>query len=374
MVKEIFEWDDKFATQIVNIDQEHKMLVDIINKIGNKLTDKSISLSDLDSIFKELFAYVQYHFTNEEAFSAENGVDERHREDHHKAHETFVTRVTDLYDKLTLENFKEKGKELLDFLVNWLTFHILGMDKILAAQISLIQSGMKPEKAYETAMNSKEQNQINVLVRSFNNAFESLMQYNKEILALKENLEKEIAARTAELKEANKQLEKFAMCDALTGLSNRRKMADDIQKLIEFYHNSGEIFSVIMIDLDDFKIINDTYGHDMGDKTLCEVSNVIKDCIRPEDIACRLGGDEFMVICENTSLDGAISLSDKIKNNIQKISIPIPSSKGMIVETAISVGVASWNKNMCDISDILKAADIALYNAKRGGKGLVCHI
>ena len=81
-----------------------------------------------------------------------------------------------------------------------------------------------------------------------------------------------------------------------------------------------------------------------------------------------------MVICENTSLDGAISLSDKIKNNIQKISIPIPSSKGMIVETAISVGVASWNKNMCDISDILKAADIALYNAKRGGKGLVCHI
>jgi len=374
MVKEIFEWDDKFATQIVNIDQEHKMLVDIINKIGNKLTDKSISLIDLDPIFKELFAYAQYHFTNEEAFSAENGVDERHREDHHKAHETFVTRVTDLYDKLTLENFKEKGKELLDFLVNWLTFHILGMDKILAAQISLIQSGMKPEEAYETAMNSKEQNQINVLVRSFNNAFESLMQYNKELLALKENLEKEIAARTAELKEANKQLEKFAMYDALTGLSNRRKMADDIQKLIEFYHNSGEIFSVIMIDLDDFKIINDTYGHDMGDKTLCEVSNVIKDCIRPEDIACRLGGDEFMVICENTSLDGAISLSDKIKNNIQKISIPIPSSKGMIVETAISVGVASWNKNMCDISDILKAADIALYNAKRGGKGLVCHI
>ncbi|MGP1485856.1 MAG: GGDEF domain-containing protein [Campylobacter sp.] len=364
----VFSWNSEFETSIVSIDLEHKTLVDIVNKLGSALSDDNLCFDMLEPIFKELFDYTNYHFKNEEGLSAKMNVDERHRKEHKKAHKMFLQRVTTLYENLKFSEFKTSNfKELLDFLVYWLTFHILGMDQKLARQIQKIQEGKIPEVAYDET-NTSEYSQLNMLVRSFNGAFESLMKYNKELLELKESLEEQITLRTMELQRANEQLEQIAMYDYLTGLANRRKAMKDLERCREIFDQTNEKFSVIMVDLDDFKYINDNYGHDSGDKVLYETAKIIKHNIRMDDIACRLGGDEFLVICQNTDSQGALVVAKKLHSAIDELSLKFQDK---ICKVPASIGVASWNSSMKSIKDILKSVDIGLYSAKDRGKNTI---
>jgi hypothetical protein len=363
----VFAWGKEFETNIKQVDSEHRYLVEIINSLGNKLAAQGTSLSDVEPFFQELLSYSKYHFSNEEGLMLEAGVDPRHAKEHLKAHKIFIKEVTSKYKNLNSNNIKVEAKELLDFLVQWLTFHILGIDKNLSAQIRLIKSGYTPEQAYEEVSGVNHE-QLDTLVKSFNGVFGVLLKYNEELLALKNSLEEKIEQRTKELIESNKKLEYMAMTDQLTGLANRRRMSYELETCLQKYVDSKVPFTIIMFDLDNFKTINDTFGHDAGDAVIVKFSDVLKFNLRTDDIICRIGGDEFLAICPNTDTDGALKIATKIHKQINKIRITFENACWI---GSASVGVVTVNDKIAAKEKILKAADKSVYDAKNTGKNKV---
>jgi len=156
--------------------------------------------------------------------------------------------------------------------------------------------------------------------------------------------------------------------DVLTGLYNRRYAEDKLVRLWNNSYRSSIPFSIISIDLDDFKIINDTFGHDVGDIVLKHVANVIKNAVRITDVVCRFGGEEFVIICSDTKPHKLPSLCEKIRVIVQN-SQPMLKLEQPIT---ISIGAAMCDK-YTDSSwiDTYKRSDIALYKAKNNGKNCV---
>jgi diguanylate cyclase (GGDEF)-like protein len=162
-------------------------------------------------------------------------------------------------------------------------------------------------------------------------------------------------------------LREQARVDALTSLKNRAAMEDALESAIAAYRRSGQPFSVIMLDLDNFKKINDNYGHGVGDEVLRTVGNTISNYSRPYDTACRLGGDEFGVIVGHTEGPDAEVAARRIVDNIHILSIPTESGW---VNVRCSAGLASSSDLDIEFeaADILKLADRSLYTAKENGK------
>ncbi|MDL0089684.1 GGDEF domain-containing protein [Campylobacter gastrosuis] len=374
MLKPVFVWGREFETDFHKIDTEHRYLVEIINTIGRKIAEFNPRFEDLEPIFTELFNYTKYHFINEETIMKDANVDKRHIKEHLVAHKTFIREVTSQYERIDKTNIKESAKGLLDFLVQWLTFHILGMDKNLTTQIKLIESGYSPEDAFNE-INGVNHEQLDTLVKSFNGIFGVLMKYNDELLVLKKSLEDKVEERTTELQEANerleavnKQLEFIAMHDQLTGLANRHKTMFELEKYWDNYAKNGENFSVIMLDLDNFKGINDTYGHDAGDAVLKSFAKTLSFSIRTDDLACRLGGDEFFIICPNTDKNGVLNLAQKLHKNIVDLKVEFENGSWSGIS---SIGIATTNDTMSNKEDLIKASDNAVYEAKRRGKNQI---
>ncbi|ULQ59147.1 GGDEF domain-containing protein [Brucepastera parasyntrophica] len=162
-----------------------------------------------------------------------------------------------------------------------------------------------------------------------------------------------------------KQTEQLAMIDSLTETFNRRYMDLILKK--EFFRCSrhNKELSVCILDIDDFKKINDTRGHQFGDIVLKELSLIMKNCVREEDIVCRYGGEEFLIILPETGSDGVTSLASRI----QKTSSESPVfDKNHIT---FSAGTATFPGCALDIENLIKAADQALYKAKLEGKNTI---
>jgi diguanylate cyclase (GGDEF)-like protein len=162
-------------------------------------------------------------------------------------------------------------------------------------------------------------------------------------------------------------LRKRARIDAVTGLDNRAAMDDKLVASASTFHRTGDPVALLMIDLDHFKDINDTYGHGVGDDVLRRVGASIRAGCRPYDTACRFGGDEFGVILPKTDTACAEQIAERILKVIQKIRI---RSGGDEIKIACSGGLASSTELPSDFepSDLLKAADEALYKAKSEGR------
>jgi diguanylate cyclase (GGDEF)-like protein len=156
-----------------------------------------------------------------------------------------------------------------------------------------------------------------------------------------------------------------ALRDPLTGLYNRRYMEDILERSANLAERSGSPLSAVMIDLDHFKLLNDEHGHALGDAVLREVAAAIVGAIRPCDIACRYGGEELLVILPDCSLDDAVVKANGLRARIESLS----ENHGCRVTA--SFGVASIPDNSSKASDILTAADAALYRAKQEGRNRV---
>ncbi len=167
------------------------------------------------------------------------------------------------------------------------------------------------------------------------------------------------------------QLEDLSIRDPLTSAFNRRKfdmfLEDEIERSMRHNHH----FSLIMLDLDNFKHINDTYGHPVGDLALREVSLVIQKHKRKTDILARLGGDEFAIILPETPLEDGISLAEKIRNLLASTLIELPSGSTKI---RASVGVVAFPVNGENAESMKISMDVAMYKAKKQGKNKVCVI
>lgn len=176
------------------------------------------------------------------------------------------------------------------------------------------------------------------------------------------SLEKQVSLRTKELESANIQLHKFAYQDGLTDLPNRRYFYEKLQSLI---NTKNMTFTLILIDLDGFKEVNDSLGHDYGDLLLHQVATRLKSCVRNNDTVARLGGDEFTLILEGVDdLSTAQQIAKTIKNSlIQCIHI----KKEPIYITA-SIGLAFFPDDGCTVEELVKRADQAMYLSKSKGR------
>jgi len=163
---------------------------------------------------------------------------------------------------------------------------------------------------------------------------------------------------------AQKKLEHYSVTDALTQLFNRHRLDQVLSEETKRFNRYGHAFSVILIDLDYFKSINDTWGHQAGDDTLKKVAWELKATIRNVDIAGRWGGEEFLIICPNTELNGASMLADKLRKAIELLDFD-----GKFSATA-SIGVVT-NRAEESYNKLLVRADKALYKAKSEGRNRV---
>jgi diguanylate cyclase (GGDEF)-like protein len=162
-------------------------------------------------------------------------------------------------------------------------------------------------------------------------------------------------------------LREQARIDALTGLKNRVAMDDALLSAISAHERTGQSLAFLMIDLDHFKDINDTYGHGVGDSVLRRIGSTIRAQCRPYDVACRFGGDEFCVILGHTEGSDAEQVAARIMNGIRDVEV---RAGGAPVTVSSSAGLVSAAEMQNDFepSDLLKAADEALYRAKHQGR------
>jgi diguanylate cyclase (GGDEF)-like protein len=156
--------------------------------------------------------------------------------------------------------------------------------------------------------------------------------------------------------------------DGLTGCFNRAHGMDVLEGNLRRASRTGFPVSVLMIDVDDFKRINDRYGHVPGDAVLTTVAAQLKGMLRRSDVQCRIGGDEFLVILPDTPLDDAMRVAESVRGAIE--AAEIPSARGKVKITA-SIGVASAASGGGDVAGFVDRADVALYRAKQAGRNCV---
>ncbi len=173
-----------------------------------------------------------------------------------------------------------------------------------------------------------------------------------------------------EQKTLEKKFQRLATYDDLTAIYNRREGRKQLRKLCKDAVRKQRPISVILLDLDDFKRINDTYGHDTGDVVLKTAAQCLDRYSRANDFVCRYGGEEFLIILPETSLTEAVMIAERYRKELQSLKIQITSDEDLGVTA--SLGVSQLDNEFTDREMMLKQADTALYKAKEKGKNQVC--
>ncbi len=243
--------------------------------------------------------------------------------------------VMNLTDKKDNKNFTSRELQLL---------------LSVSSQISAVLHNFILIRKLET-LNKELEDKVRERTRELENALNSLEKITKE------------------LHEKNKVLEEIAVTDKLTSLFNRGYFEDRLKFEIEKSFKFKRELSLLFIDLDKFKKINDTYGHLVGDKLLQKISEVIKESIRKTDIAARYGGDEFVVILPETNIESAKMVAEKIRENIENTFIVVGDKK---ISVTASIGVAGIKEGQSTTFEkLIKFTDKSLYEAKKKGRNRV---
>jgi len=180
----------------------------------------------------------------------------------------------------------------------------------------------------------------------------------------------EKAALHQKIEEQRRELERFAMLDGLTGLFNRRFFIQKLISAMEHSKASNEPMSLLMMDLDFFKKVNDTHGHLAGDDVLIRSAEVIRTTIGSGDIAGRFGGEEFCIALLNKNLADAAAIAEKIRHNIHAVGYGAPD--GTQFHVTVSIGAAQMDPKERELTPLIREADNALYRAKENGRNRVC--
>ena len=180
--------------------------------------------------------------------------------------------------------------------------------------------------------------------------------------------EGKLRAMTVSLSARSVTLEQAALTDSLTGMQNRRYFDDALREYLEEFQRIGKPVGLMILDLDHFKEVNDTHGHDVGDEVLRAVANCLKDMTRYHDVVARLGGEEFAVVAPNMDNDLLLKLAERIRKAIAAMAI---ISGNVRLRITTSVGLAIWDgKESAD--QFYRRANSCLYQAKRLGRNRVC--
>lgn len=362
-----FQWQDCFVTGVAKVDEQHHELVNIMNRFGEVVMHADGSTqAEQDQVFEELAAYSKYHFQEEEMMMHAIGLDGRHVKHHKEEHAKFLQDVTQMHKAAEYAE-REGATRLLTFLTNWLAYHILGTDQAMALLSSAVEQGKSQDEAYLQVHQARDP-ATTMLLQSMHTLFNQVTDSNHALRELNQTLEARVAERTSELVSLNQQLETMALTDVLTGLPNRRHALRCLDQLWQRAITGNAPLACMMIDADGFKAINDSYGHEAGDEVLQQLARRLKNSVRNDDIVCRLGGDEFLIICDRTSLEGAMITAEKLRREVAELRV---SAGDGIWRGSVSVGVAERSQTMRNFEDLLKLADDAVYAAKRNGRNCV---
>lgn len=366
-MSESFIWSSDFETGLDAVDDQHHHLVDLINRFSEQVVQQTVTRADLATLLAELSDYTHYHFRDEEALMAAHGLSAEYITRHKAVHGEFIGQLELM--KTQLQPYSpDDWKVLLNFLYQWLGHHILGLDQSMARQIRLIGEGSSPGQAWALEAARSEQDSVEPLLHALGSMIELLASSNADMKELNLHLEEKVHERTRELELANAKLEALSLTDDLTGLPNRRHAVQKLQDLWEESQARHIPLACMMIDADHFKEVNDEHGHDAGDQVLVALARILKNEVRSDDIVCRLGGDEFFIICPNTDLAGARHLGGLLLDKVRATSVHAGAGTW---RSSISIGLAVKTGAMKDIDALFKTADDSLYQAKASGRGRV---
>lgn len=171
------------------------------------------------------------------------------------------------------------------------------------------------------------------------------------------------------LRESNRELERLSITDPLTGLANRRQLIERLAGELHRCQRSSVPLALIMADIDHFKTINDSYGHQEGDRVLVEIAGLFDRQMRPYDLAARFGGEEFALVLPETTLDNALTVARRLREQVSELRFTAPLAR---LRVTASFGVAVFpGEKVRSVESLIRAADAALYSAKRNGRNRV---
>jgi len=210
-------------------------------------------------------------------------------------------------------------------------------------------------------------NDNSLIISITNKNSEEMLRINTLIPSIKNYLE--AAKPVIESRILMDKLRDTSLKDGMTGLYNRRFLEEFIDKVMHQAVRENETYSVLMLDVDWFKMVNDTYGHDVGDKVIVEIGKLLKNSIREADLAIRYGGEEFVVMLYNATEEGTMMIANKIHENFASLVFDVGNGESM--QKTMSIGIANFPSDGDTIWKCIKFADTALYVAKTTGRNKI---
>ncbi|MEP7730141.1 GGDEF domain-containing protein [Marinomonas primoryensis] len=242
--------------------------------------------------------------------------------------------------------------------------------KELMTQVNEVQ--MSPNMSKRINLSNIENNEISQLQEHMNTMLSALEMDREQLLedeqAKRNWLEDAVAKRTEDLQVLNKKLKELATRDSLTGILNRGSFFETAQHLLILSQRQKSPASFLLVDLDNFKRVNDTYGHFVGDKVLIHFTQTIQKSLRKSDLIGRVGGEEFAIFLPDTGNDDAFQLAEKLRKIISHSVLEVD---GKVVAYTVSLGVESSEPKDHLIDELFKRADLKLYGAKDKGRDRV---
>ncbi|MFC2166364.1 GGDEF domain-containing protein [Acidobacteriota bacterium] len=246
----------------------------------------------------------------------------------------------------------------------------LAVGMVVILFISLFGLGLL-EKAYNA--NKKEEDKTGEVpapnsVQSDSGVIHQIL--NDKLVKLQEKLE-QVHQHSHSLHGENETLVRLAAKDGLTGLYNHAYIKERLKQELYRCQRYEHPLSLLMIDIDDFKSLNDSYGHVVGDRVLKTLSLLMQEIVRPSDIIGRYGGEEFLIILPQTNSEHALAVAERIRENIEFYEFEVHPSKNKISQVTVSVGLCAYPDNGHSPEDLIAFADESLYVAKKEGKNRV---
>lgn len=211
------------------------------------------------------------------------------------------------------------------------------------------------------------------MAKQFNQLGYRLNEANKKLQSKVDLADRQLIETNAQLKQLNEEFKILSITDPLTGLFNRRHFNEMMTTEISMSKRHGDANSIMLIDIDHFKAINDTFGHFVGDTVLKNLTNTLKENLRHTDAVCRIGGEEFAVLCKRADASSAIEIAEKLRAQVENTSLAKGIDDDLIVTVSIGIVSIPNNRGADTAEQLFKDADNALYYSKNHGRNCVTH-
>ncbi len=266
--------------------------------------------------------------------------------------------LNDMSEKKEVERYKEQ--------IN------LAFDKIKLGMEDTLSNLEKYEKSLEKRSEDIKREQEKIEDQTLKEITLKILEETRKLREENSKFREKLEKQTQEIQKLQEELsttKEEANVDFLTKLPNRRSFTRALEDLFKSYKTYHIPFSLVMLDIDNFKHINDTYGHDFGDKVLVEIGKILRTFLRAKDIPGRLGGEEFGIILPDVNIEQAYQIAERLRKAIEIRDLEV--EKGKYINFTASMGIAEVNDSMESIEELYKKADEALYKAKKNGKNQV---